>query len=292
MRSPGGPRAKLAVTTSAHSGTTLDAATHAGLVIYAGSMIGPEHRAGKNFAPREDAYSWAPGQDSSVIVLAVADGVGSARNSHAASLIATEAAVEQLRGIGSAELAAWYDQPELWRDQSQRLMATVAKRLEPERVDERARTIDLATSSSNSDKRPIDPATTLLIAVGVISGDGVRVLWAGVGDSQVSVLAPGARQLSWTQEEGDSPSGTRALPRDVAHVICSQYFLPQGHAFLLTTDGCEKILGLDASTVPLLHEMIRNPGDTGHLLELLHRNPPGAGDDRTLVMFAPVGGVP
>ena len=78
---------------------------------------------------------------------------------------------------------------------------------------------------------------------------------------------------------------------DADHVICSQYFLPPGHAFLLTTDGCEKVLSLDPGTVPLLHQMVARPGDTGRLLELLHRNPPGAGDDRTLVLFAPTGGL-
>lgn len=286
------PQAKLAVTTSAHPGTSLDAATHAGLVIYAGSMIGPEHRAGKNLAPREDAYSWAPGQDANLIVVAVADGVGSARNSHAASLMATEAAVGELRSVSSSQAEAWYDRPQLWREQAHRLMSAVAGQLTPSQVDERARMIQLGTSSSNSRHRRTHPATTLVVAIGVITGDGVRVLWAGVGDSQVGVLAPGARQLRWSQEAGDAPGGTRALPRDAGHVVCSRYLLPAGHAFLLATDGCEKVLGLDVSTVALLHEMIRTPGDTGRLLELLHRNPPGAGDDRTLVLFAPAAGAP
>jgi hypothetical protein len=147
--------------------------------------------------------------------------------------------------------------------------------------------IELATGSSTSGQRRTDPATTLVIALGLISGDGVRVVWASVGDSQVSVLAPGATQISWSQAEGDAPSGTRALPRDAARVVSSQYFLPPGHGFLLTTDGCEKVLSLDAGAVPLLHEMIRTPGDTGRLLELLQRTVPGAGDDRTLVLIAP-----
>jgi Protein phosphatase 2C len=290
-RGAGLARSRLAATTSAHPGISLDAAVHGGVVIYAGSVIGPEHRGGKNFVPRQDAYSWAPGHDASVIVMAVADGVGSARNSHAAALLATETAVAQLRTASSADVSTWFDRPDLWGDQAHRLIGAVAQRLHPQEVDQRAAMIELATGDSLSGQRGAEPATTLVVAVGLISGDGIRVLWASVGDSQVSLLAPGATQLSWSQREPDASAGTRALPRDVGAVISAQYFLPAGHAFLLTTDGCEQVLGLDPGAVPLLRDLIQHPGDTGRLLELLQRTPPGAGDDRTLVLFAPMGGL-
>lgn len=276
---------RLGTTTSGHAGMTFDLGRQAGLWLHAGSVIGPEHRSARDQVPREDAYGMSPGDDASVVVAAVADGVGSTRHAHVASQLAVEAALRTVRTFGGAQVGTWFDRPSEWRSVAANVMEKISPFVGPTRVAERVSGGGPAGPENLSGRRRSSPATTLVVTVAAMQGDCARVLWCSVGDSRVAVLRPDVPDVMWPADTADGRQGTRALPADSHHVDSGHYLLEPGHAILLVTDGCEAVLGLDPQARALLRQLIDKPCDPGPLLQVLNHFPRGANDDRTMIMI-------
>jgi hypothetical protein len=265
-----------------------DTAWSAGIWMHAGSVIGPEHRSPKGLAPREDAYGAASADDPSVLVAAVADGVGSARDSHVASQMAVEEILSMpiLKRVTVADLAALSEGMGQWKNTALQVMEAVSTKLNEEAVDRRARLTDRAKHSGGR-PRPSAPATTLVLALAAMLGDVTRVVWCAVGDSEVAVLEPDSPDsVKWQTNPQDRAQGTRSLPRDSRHVEVGCCCLRPGEALLLMTDGCERVLSLDPEAHGLLCRIVDEPADPVPIVEVLHRYPSGATDDRTLLMLS------
>lgn len=282
-RSAGVPRSqKLTATTSGQAGMAFDLAWNAGIWVHAGSVIGPEHRSPKGLAPREDAYGAAPANDPSVLIAAVADGVGSTRDSDVASQLAVEAALSVLQQITVAKLATLWEGKGHWEQLALEVMDAVSGAVREERVNERARLAYPARHSTGR-RRPSAPATTLIVALAASYNEIARAVWCAVGDSEVAVLA--SDSVTWQTTQEDRDHGTRCLPRDHGHVEIGRCHLNPGEALLLMTDGCERVLSLDREAPGLLRKVVDDPHDIVPLVQVLHRYPSGATDDRTLLML-------
>ena len=88
------PVALAALTTSGISGLTVDRGTSGQFDVYAATQVGLQHA--KTGRTREDAYAVGGAPDAGWVFLAVADGLGSAHDSHAAAQLAVRTALRQL----------------------------------------------------------------------------------------------------------------------------------------------------------------------------------------------------
>jgi hypothetical protein len=135
------------------------------IVLRAASVIGQGHAAEGSL--REDAYGYLEG-NANQLLLCVADGLSSARNSHVSSAIAARVALEALA-----------DPPtrgQTWPEAATHMMSTVALALDPGAVDREAARRWTARGHSFSDRR--EPATTLTLGCLWLQPDGSATLYA------------------------------------------------------------------------------------------------------------------
>ena len=108
-----------------YSGYALDQIVGGDLFAVAGSAIGASHD--QSGEPREDAFSIVP-IGTNGLLAAVADGLGSTENSHIASRIACDAAIDYLGGLDLADAGLTVDR---WREIAQDAAHSVARELGP-----------------------------------------------------------------------------------------------------------------------------------------------------------------
>jgi len=210
------------------------------------SMIGRAHS--KRSLPLEDAFHWKQ-LGNGVLIVAVADGVGSTRNAHIASGIACHEAVRTMHEI----LGEYPDQMVLrsrWNDIGWDVMARCRDALNPYFVDSHP---DARLAGMPSAKRNSDPATTLLAVVFLRTGDLVTAYWVSVGDTLLLSATPyvSGKRSEWlihTPNTVETPVGTIsnrtfALPQHEREARCGVATSSHSTPFLLATDGFIETLG-------------------------------------------------
>lgn len=271
--------------TSSRSGLTLDVFTEDGSAILAASLVGTEHVA--RGTGREDSFAVAHGPVAGSVILAVADGVGSSKNSHLASAAVTEQVIEEVAGLGKDQLRAVTASGESW----QKYCAHLVNRLAEDLLTRFGQGSLPAPSGSRSKGSGI-PATTLSLAVSIRSADGLLVYWAAIGDSPILALErePGAIGQIWHPPERDTVD---SLPRQAAQLSTGIQRLRDSRALLLLSDGMgDVLLSVPGIAEQLLAAVLTSADPSTELLPLLSYPVRGAHDDRTIVMLAPIGGGP
>ena len=219
----------------------------------AASLSGTRHRLAG--AGPEDAYGWA--QAGEMLVVAVADGVGSRPGAAAAASAAVAAALESAVAaldagpLGGAEPA-----------------------------------LDAAVRGANDAAgRSGGGATTLVVAVLDPSG-GARL--RRVGDSSAFVLSGGEWRELWAGPGDDGPvqTATTALPADQPAARDAAAGLGPGDVLLVATDGVADPLRDGPTTVaPGLAAALAAPPEPLELARVVDFSRQGVHDDRTVVVL-------
>ncbi|MFJ8011234.1 PP2C family serine/threonine-protein phosphatase [Streptomyces sp. NPDC096339] len=257
--------------------TVLDGATAGRLTVRAGSVRGDAHR--YHAEPRQDSLAVARlgGPDHELLLLAVADGVGSARRSHAGSRIVCHEIVRQLEPL-AGHLADF-----LRRGEDKELTGLVNSAVG-------SAAESLAQSAAGLGHRPDDYATTLrVLLVPVDPAVRTRAFFA-VGDGGTLRLREGGWVPLFPEEE-QSGSGagiidtrTAALPSTrYAQVRLIHDALP-GDVIVLCTDGVSNPLAGDGEMREFLRDSWAGgpPGLADFLWQLQYRVK-SYDDDRTAV---------
>lgn len=212
--------------------TIVDGADLPSIRMRAASVRGLAHRL--DGSPRQDALSTAHTADGEWMLVAVADGVGSAAESHWAASVAADAAV---RALGAA-LADEHNWATIWPSVVERASAAVLERARSDHDD-----LDLAPADARAFM-----ATTLIIAAvscRAIQDDIHGAYLASVGDSSASLLDGDLMWRAVSAVKGISEghaadvfgSTIAALPSE--HPKIDQYSvgIRPGEALFLMSDG-------------------------------------------------------
>jgi serine/threonine protein phosphatase PrpC len=247
---PGRLRRDATVTTAAYRAEGGDTGTWA---VRAVSIAGVRHRLGGEAG--QDAFAWRVSADGTVVVVAVADGVGGVPGSGAAALAAVEAAcaavdVDDPAGAGDRPGAALGD----------------------------------AVAAADAAVRRVGGATTLVVAALGADGRGRAVR---VGDSTALGLADGAWRELWPHEAADDGplvTATAALPADAPSAHVTEVDVAPGAALVLVTDGVDNPRRDGPTTVaPALAAGLAAPPTPLALGVLVDFSRQGCFDDRTLL---------
>ena len=244
----------------------------------AASLSGTRHRLAG--AGPEDAYGWA--QAGELLVVAVADGVGSrpraAAASNAAVAAALDAAVAALETAGAVPGRPATDAaagPAL--DAGSPLGAV-------------GPALDAAVREANEAAgRSGGGATTLVVAVLDPSG-GARL--RRVGDSSAFVLSGGEWRELWAGpgDDGTVQTATTALPAEQPPAQAAAASLGPGDVLLLATDGVADPLRDGPTTVaPGMAAALAAPPEPLELARVVDFSRQGVHDDRTVVVLWPAG---
>ena len=257
--------------------TTLDGWSNKHLAVRGASIRGEQHRF--DGSPRQDDFALLLRKDGKQLIVAVADGVSAAPQSHLGSSIVVRYAVQWL----DAKLSEETQEPN-WQD----LVESAAWALAEQAV------ILFGVESTASEVEQL-VATTLVCAVIDSSEDGsARAQIVSVGDSGAWVLSRG----KYTQvaggkcgsDDGLTNSGVSGLPRIPEDIRATGVEIEPGGILLIGTDGFGDPLG-------------DGGGDVGRMFSaLLEPHPPAIvdfaravdfsretfDDDRTLVAVWPL----
>ncbi|MET3805285.1 serine/threonine protein phosphatase PrpC [Nakamurella sp. UYEF19] len=282
-------------TSSGTAGLSVDTGRIGPFDVYAATQLGFAHAVKCN--PREDSYALGGVEGWTGCIVAVADGLGAARNSHAASLKAVRTAVDFLRDRivpGQVRLA------EQWTGLAPALVEEVCLQLSPHAVDSYAAVLGYRPLRDvPSRKVETDPACTLLVAAIELDNSGmVELAWASVGDCRLATVEPEG-QLNWISAVSfDVFRGLRAgslvsnavdsLPKEPHRLQAGLVKLSAGATVLFASDGLTSAIDLAPDYfAEAIREMIdlRVPAHTfGALLDFQIRQ---LYDDRTLVAVSP-----
>jgi serine/threonine protein phosphatase PrpC len=280
-----------ALTTSGVSGLTVDRGSSGPFDVYAATQVGFQHA--KDGHTREDAYAIGGAPDIGRVFLAVADGLGSAENSHAAAQLASQTAVKLLRqyvrdvdpgsGLGSG-----------WDALARKIAAETADALDVGSVEERARQLSYEPGASHGAKRS-PPACTLIFAgLGPVSDKGYPLLWGCVGDSELILVDLDSGRPDWLTHNATKQAGgmisnvTRALPRDRQHVTSGYRDLAPNTMTVLASDGMADAIRQEPAQYAQLLPQVTDPATTEWMFgELVGFDLPGLHDDRTIVAAWP-----
>lgn len=248
--------------------------------VRAASLRGHLHR--HNGAPRQDDYALSYRAAPERLVIAVADGVSSATQSHLGATIAARFALEWLTTQCASQDSA-FDWSELMRHCAWQLVEQ-ASLLFP---DEKKQIPDPEYAESML-------ATTLVCAIVDFSdaADRTTAHVAGVGDSAAWVIKNrefecvyGAKSSDDSQITSSAVAGLPKVPRDLNGVTIE---LPVGSVLLLGTDGFGDPLGsgrgLVGRTFAERLSAPPRPLEFAHLLDFTRET---FDDDRTLVALWP-----
>jgi serine/threonine protein phosphatase PrpC len=290
------PRAvQLAASTSSGiTGLTADRGRIGRFEVYAASQVGLQHA--KNGDPREDAYAVGGDPSRGRVFLAVADGLGSTNNAHAAARCASKTAVDLLRSLFDAD---GMPSPRDWSPIAADVVTEVARRLDPEAVGNAALDIGyLSPQSGNGGKASKPPACTLTFVVaGPFSGDTYPVYWAGVGDCELLLVDLDVGTLTWkthnpTKTGSAISNATDSLPRNPDRVFCGAEMVPSNTMVVVASDGVGDAIRQMPDEFSRLLSRAPTAGLAEHTFaELVAFDVPGLHDDRTLVAAWPSGGV-
>ncbi|PNE13244.1 hypothetical protein B1H26_41365 [Amycolatopsis sp. BJA-103] len=248
--------------------------------VYAASVAG--HRHTRDGAHREDSYSLA--STAGAAGLAIADGVGAGRNSHAAALLAGH--------VAAAGACSWaQDGNGLdWDSETDKIIDEINGIIaDDDSTRSNAANLGLVTGAEQPGKRH-GPATTLIALAVVPSGAGLVVHWLVYGDSQVMLLSADGQ---WHWPAGRPPprltGSTPALPGKAEGRIVGSAPIAPDDVLILATDGVwpafvEQPREFAAS--------IRSAWDcevsAAKFATLLDFDIPGYADDRTVIMLRAV----
>lgn len=257
---------------SAQNGIAADQARIGSFDIRAASVVGPGHRCEPgNAEPRQDAYRVGRSADDRYAVIAVADGLSSARMSDVGANAAASHAVrilrEQLsRRAGIADLDA-VD-----------VFAEIAQHLVKEARNRNAMAAELATVLITAVlEQPLD-------------GDGVARGWvAWIGDGSGWLLDQEAGL--WIQRFGEvknvgeyaSNAVSSTLPDQPHLVRQTEFHLDIGGVFVLATDGIADAWSADQRVNRFFAERWRTPPQAPYFLNDVGYDAPQRNDDRTAV---------
>jgi hypothetical protein len=248
-------------------------------VLRAASLRGQLHR--YLGVPRQDDFALAYHQPSGRLVLAVADGLSSAAQSHLSATMAVRYAVQWLTECLSAEdSVSAIDWLELFRHAAWQIVEQGGALFGFDRSAEAVEGL---------------LATTLVCAVVDFprEGIGATVHAAGVGDSSVWVLIDHTySQALGGKGQADSPiasSEVSGLPRVPPNATPTEVEVPTGGVILVGTDGFGDPLGTGEGAVgqPFAQKLTYPPSmiDFVHLLDFSRET---FDDDRTLVAVWPL----
>lgn len=284
------------ITSSGLAGLTADRGRLGAFDVYAVSQLGIQHAL--KASPREDAYAMAglPGQGGCIV--AVADGLGSTRNAHVASLIAVRAGIEAVRRRMTPGIGPW--STEKWHSVASECINEVTRQLDAAQVDGAAEFYGLAPGHAPPvRKAETEPACTLSLAVLNTVGGNTEVVWASVGDSRIATIGPTSEfhWLSWTSfdrfkgvpESGSTVNNSvESLPREPKKLQTGLRSLPPGSMVVLASDGWTSAVELAPEYFVGALQQVASDLPAAHVLgELVDFDIRQLYDDRTLVAVWP-----
>lgn len=252
--------------------TAIDGWTTGPLTVRAASVRGDSHRhAG---VPRQDEFALGVHGGTGTVIVAVADGVSAAPNSHfgatAACRFAIDTSLRQLDESGAVDLleivrgAAW-------------ALVEVARRLGySDEVDPEVAERELATTLVAVSLRPLEEG-------------GASVSAVSVGDSGLAVIDAGmvSRRLGGKPLGGDeiTSSAVVGLPRVPHDLSVHEWRLEPEAVLLVATDGIWDPMGSGTGTLARLmaEQLGRFPPERLQFARLVDFSRETFDDDRTLV---------
>ena len=279
-----------ALTTSGVSGLTVDRGSSGPFDVYAATQVGFQHAKGGH--TREDAYAIGGAPDIGWVFLAVADGLGSAENSHAAAQLASQTAVKLLRRY-VRDVDPGHRESD-WMALAPKIAAEIAEALDVSSVEARARQLGYEPGASHDAKRS-PPACTLIFAgLGPVSDKGYPLLWGCVGDTELILVDLDSGQPDWlTHNPGKQAGGmisnvTHALPRDCQHVTQGYKELPPNTMTVLASDGMADAIRQEPKEYAKYLPQVADSSPKEWMFgELVGFDLPGLHDDRTMVAAWP-----
>jgi serine/threonine protein phosphatase PrpC len=277
-------RPVLVRASSGHSAVTTEITTRKGLALVAGSMVGLEHS--REGGLREDAFAMAAARKDGFAVVAVADGVGTARHSHLAAMAAVDRAIDYLAETPVQVLHPLLSDPDLRATWASGAAQYVAGGMAAGTIEQRAASLGHLGLAP----RTQPPAATLACAA-VFDGPGRRgVLWFVIGDAAMGLIRPGAPGPEWRRPQfASAGSRTDSLPGNVAQVVTEALELGDGEGLLLATDGMCEVLRLSGEEGNRrLRALTADPMNVELVAPVLSLAAPGSYDDRTFVLVSPL----
>lgn len=279
-----------ALTTSGVSGLTVDRGSSGPFDVYAATQVGLQHA--KDGHTREDAYAIGGAPDSGWVFLAVADGLGSAENSHAAAQLASQTALKLMRQqVPSIDPGSAAEQ---WQAIAPRITAELARGLDRDRVDDYARQLGYEAGASLDSKRSSPGCTLVFASLGPVTHQGYPLFWGAVGDTELILVDLDTGQQTWlthnvTKQAGGRVSNvTRALPRDHQEVISGWEFVRPSTMTVLASDGMADAIRQEPAQYAELLPQVTGPSPKEWMFgQLVGFELPGLHDDRTLVAAWP-----
>jgi hypothetical protein len=258
--------------------TVIDGWSTGPFTVRAATTRGHLHR--YNGSPRQDDYAIVLQDPQGPLIVAVADGVSAAEQSHIGATTAVRYASRWLAQQVSADIANTN-----WRA----LLENTAWALV-----ERAK-VALSLDEVDAERTEHAMATTLVCAVCQPINDGQMTVWlVGVGDSGAWVL-DGTRYTQVlggksASEAGITSSAVVGLPRIPKDVKAVKVTVKSGQTLLVGTDGFGDPLGAGTGEVGSLFSGILGGKDIPAMLEFAHAldfSRETFDDDRTLVAVWP-----
>jgi hypothetical protein len=288
---PAKPVELAALTTSGISGLTVDRGTSGPFEVYAATQVGFQHARSGN--TREDAYAVGGAPESGWVYLAVADGLGSAANSHAAAQRATRSMLALMRDYvpridpRNAETE--------WSGLARELTAKVADGMDQDDVTRLAAELGYVAGRNDDTKRSPVPACTLaFVALGPVSATGYPLLWGAVGDCEVLLVDLKSGGLRWLthnttkQQGGMLSNATFALPRDYGSVVSDYEYVPPTTMTVLASDGMADAIRQESRQYSSMLPVLTGARPAEHAFgEIVSFQLPGLHDDRTIVAAWP-----
>ncbi|MGW2666166.1 protein phosphatase 2C domain-containing protein [Nocardia tengchongensis] len=282
-----------AVTTSGVSGLTVDRGRSGRFEVYAATQVGLQHaRTGHT---REDAYAIGGAPEHGWVFLAVADGLGSAENSHVAAQRACRTAVEALHrrvpGYRPGDVAAQ------WNALAGDVTAEVACSLGAEELTRLAAEIGYRGPHGTGDgkRTPVPACTLIFAALGPVGPGGYPMVWAAVGDCDALTVDLGTGATSWltrndTKSGGRISNVTASLPRNADRLVSGAELLPVRRMVVLASDGMADAIRLVPQQFSTILPELAGPAPAEHVFaEIVGFQLPGLHDDRTIVAAWPAG---
>ncbi|MFC6079838.1 protein phosphatase 2C domain-containing protein [Sphaerisporangium aureirubrum] len=290
-------------TTSARAGIAVDGGMLGETTVRAATVRGRSHAHRGDF--RQDAYGMRLSTDGNWVIVAVADGLGSAANSDTAANVAVRAALAEIdhaltaaeaelaTGPGGGTMVRDGDPPP--RGESPVAVAgggavvrdwpAVMGRI-ASAVREGTAGLPKAASGGSRGRGPVGrPATTLTVAVVPAAGPG-RAVCAAVGDSPAVRLSGGDWHVLVGTPAKDAmyENVTPSLPGGSKTLQVKEFDWVTGELLILTSDGFHDGLadGRDGFARDVAGRWRRPPGMLAFLRDVDYRAS-GYNDDRTVL---------
>ncbi len=224
--------------------TAVDGGTAHGLTVRAAAVRGRAKRFhGK---PREDDFYLLSSDSRPAIVIAVADGMGSAARAGLGAALAVRHAIEAVEEQLAERAPDALDWPQIFNRAAAALVVEHRRHKGSEGYDR--------PDSEETQAVSRDLGTTLTIAVVEVAGTGARASLAAIGDSPAYRLTAGAYELlvgERATDEGFSTSAVVALPYLPRPEVLDVQIAPD-EVLLICTDGFSGPLGAGRSDVARL----------------------------------------